>query len=171
MWRGLREKKHWDRNTITFVSSVSQLKITQYTCTHILEQFSDLPPQTCYLHYRSNSTDKRVFQGQSNWPTGRATAPGCTLHSSITKKFSKTTFDHNSRVDAEPEKCVIQRNCYIFLYPHHKLASVWHQCKSRILNSWRFIQSEIRVFKLSAHKMITKPISQNIWRNVLEPQR
>lgn len=121
MWRGLPEKKHRDRNTIKSASSVSQLKITHYTCIHSLKQFSDLPPQTCYLHCRSNSTDKRVFQGQNNWPTGRGTAPGCTLHSP-----NKTTsiFGLKNRVDAEPETCIIQRNCYIFLCPHHKLASV-----------------------------------------------
>lgn len=45
-------KKHWDRNTITSASSVSQLKITHYTCIHILKQCSDPSPQTCYLHCR-----------------------------------------------------------------------------------------------------------------------
>jgi len=79
------------------------------------------------------------------------------------------TFDLKDRVDAEPEKCIIRTNCYIFLYPHHKLSSVWHKCKPRILNSWGFIQWGI--FKLSVHKMITKPTSRNIWRNLLESQR
>jgi len=162
-------KKHLDRDTITSTSSVSRLKITHYTWLHILNQFSDLPPQTCYLHCRSNSTDKRVFQEQSTLPTGQATAPDCTLHSSTIQKLSKTTFGLKDRVDAEPEKCIIQSNCYIFLCPHYKLASIWHKCNPRTLNSWGFIQWEI--LKLFAHKMITKPISQTIWRNVLESQR
>jgi len=158
-------KKHWDRNTITSASSASQVKITHYTCIHILKQFSDLPPWTCYLllvvqilRTKGYSKDKATgLQAKL-----RLQAAHCTV-------TVKTTFGLKDHVDAGTQKCIVQRKCYIFLCPHHKLASVWHKCNPRIFNSWGFIQWE--TFKLSAHKMITKPISQNIWRNVLESQR